>query len=188
MKAPIAPQPVKSDRSESCRSRTCPFLSIRVERFPPWAARTNPSLSAIATFASQPNLEDSLARHPDLALVSANYGLKLSTLAAFGVPALVSQSARPARSAMRFIEDARTMVRLVGDAVGAEAPTIAEAWRASFDERPRFIQSRVAAIPPKKRLSLYYARFYRTRLSDDEAQKLLDGRSPDGSRFNLTRN
>jgi iron complex transport system substrate-binding protein len=34
----------------------------------------------------------------------------------------------------------------------------------------------------------YYARFYRTDLSDDEAAKLLDGRSPDGSRFNPMRN
>jgi iron complex transport system substrate-binding protein len=130
----------------------------RVQSFPPWAARTNPSLSAIPTFASQPNLEDILARHPDLAFASANYGLPLSALSAFGVPAIVSQPVRPAKSAEQFIADAKTMVRLAGEALGGEAPVMAETWCAYFDERLRFVQGRVAAIPQEERLKLYYAR------------------------------
>jgi len=34
----------------------------------------------------------------------------------------------------------------------------------------------------------YYARFYRVALSDDDVAKLLEGRSPDGSRFNPMNN
>ena len=34
----------------------------------------------------------------------------------------------------------------------------------------------------------YYARFYRTALSDDDVANLLEGRGPDGSRFNPMNN
>ncbi|MCR6629193.1 MAG: ABC transporter substrate-binding protein [Magnetospirillum sp.] len=37
-------------------------------------------------------------------------------------------------------------------------------------------------------IKAYYARFYRTTLSDDDATKLLRGQSPDGSRFNPMNN
>ena len=37
-------------------------------------------------------------------------------------------------------------------------------------------------------IKAYYARFYRAHLSDSDIAKLLDGRSPDGSRFNPANN
>lgn len=45
-----------------------------------------------------------------------------------------------------------------------------------------------ADLDPAAEVKAYYARFYRTSLSDDEVANLLDGRSPDGSRFNRFNN
>ena len=130
----------------------------RVVNGAPWAARTNPALSSIPAFASAPNLEDVMARHPDLALVSANYGLSRSALAEAGIPALVFQPVRAARSEGEFIADAKTMVRLAGQVLGGEAQSMAEEWCAYFDDRLRLVRGRIAAIPAEKRPKLYYAR------------------------------
>ncbi len=130
----------------------------RVETAAPWMARTNPQLSRIPSFDSTPNLEEVVARRPDLAFINSSYGLSLAALDAAGIPALVTQPVRPARSAEEFIADAKAMVMLGGQVLGGESLALAQDWCRYFDDRLHLVQSRIAHIPQERRPRLYYVR------------------------------
>lgn len=124
----------------------------------PWMERSNPVVAAIPSFLGTPNPEEVLALRPQVAFINKSYGLTGDFLAAAGVPALIAQPGRQARSADEFIADAKAMVRLFGQVLGGESARLAEDWCAYFDKRLTMVRSRVAAIPPERRPSLYYVR------------------------------
>jgi len=133
-------------------------LVAMVRTAAPWMERSNPAVSAIPSFLGTPNPEDVLALRPQVAFINKSYGLTGGFLSEAGIPALVAQPGRQARSAEEFVADAKAMVRLFGQVLGGESARLAEDWCAYFDERLDFVRQRVATVPPARRPSLYYVR------------------------------
>lgn len=124
----------------------------------PWMVHTNPRVAAIPSFLGTPNPEEVMALGPDIAFINRSYGLSGGFLAEAGIPALVAQPDRQARTADEFIADAKAMVRLFGQVLGGDSARLAEEWCAYFDDRLDLVRGRVAAIPSERRRSLYYVR------------------------------
>ncbi|MGY0711268.1 ABC transporter substrate-binding protein [Azospirillum argentinense] len=125
----------------------------------PWMEETNPDVRAIPAFQGDPNLEDLLARKPDVAFFSYNTEQTRKTLETLGIPGLVSQPQGGALDSLEgYIASSKAMVRLFGQVLGGEAEVLAESWCAYFDERVAFVAGRVAGIPEDRRVRVYYVR------------------------------
>jgi iron complex transport system substrate-binding protein len=125
----------------------------------PWTVATNPRSVNIPSYRGDPNLEELAVLKPDVAFIRYNPEQALPRLKALGIPGLVSQPyPREPQSLDEFLADMKTMVRLFGQVLGGEAEKRAEDWCAYFDERARFLTSRVSGIPAEGRARVYYVR------------------------------
>jgi ABC-type Fe3+-hydroxamate transport system, periplasmic component len=133
-------------------------IAVMHDTAAPWMTATNPRVASIPRMVGDANVEDLLARKTDLAFFRYAPEQTLARLSAAGIPALVAQPLRPPETEREFLDNSRRMVRLFGQVLGGEAEIRAEDWCAYFDERVRFVTTRVSAIPAAKRVRLYYVR------------------------------
>jgi iron complex transport system substrate-binding protein len=129
---------------------------------PPWMNVINPRVQIIPKVPSVPAIEDVLLRKADVAFFLYDTKQTLSKLESIGVPGLISQPfgsgryARYPRNATDFAALLKRMMMLTGEVLGGEKIKRAEEWCAYFDDRMRFVASRVQDIPPESRRKLYY--------------------------------
>lgn len=125
---------------------------------PPWMAETNPAVENIPKVSGEVSAEDVLRKKVDV--VFMRYDPKqLARMAELGIPALVSQPVgNKSANAAAYVEAVKQGVRLYGQVMGPEAVRRAEEWCAYYDEKIRFVTSRIASIPAGQRLKAYYVR------------------------------
>lgn len=134
-------------------------VAVMYDTAAPWMKATNSSVDAIPKTSGDANIEDLLARRVDVAFFRYTPEQTQAKLAEAGLPGLLSQPSRHARDdSQGFVDEAKAMVRLFGRVLAGDAEARAEDWCAYFDERVRFVTTRVADIPPERRIRLYYAR------------------------------
>lgn len=125
----------------------------------PWMARTNPKVAQIPKFHNEPNAEALMDMKIDLALFAYAPEKTREKLKSIGIAGVVSQpSGYIIPDARTFQEITKRNMRIYGELLGGDAQLRAEQWCDYFDERVRYVQSRVAAIPLNQRPHIYYLR------------------------------
>ncbi len=125
----------------------------------PWMLLTNPGVRAIEMIPPEPDFEDLLLKHVDVAFFAYNADRTLKKLESLGIAGLVSQPVgRTPKTAEEFLDDAKRSVRLFGEVLGGEAEQRAEDWRRDLDRRVAFVSERLAGLPAERRLKVYYVR------------------------------
>jgi iron complex transport system substrate-binding protein len=125
----------------------------------PWMERTNPRVKQIPKFLNEPDAEELMNMHIDLALFSYDPEKTRDKLNSIGIPGVVSQpSGQIIGDARTFQEVTKRNMRMYGEIFGGIAQTRAEQWCSYFDEKIRYVTSRVAAIPEGQRPHAYYLR------------------------------
>jgi iron complex transport system substrate-binding protein len=126
---------------------------------PPWMEQTNSKVKKIPKFFHEPDAEALMNMNVDLALFRYDPEKTRNKLNSIGIPGVVSQpSGQIIGDAHTFQEVTKRNMRLYGDLMGGEAKKRAEAWCNYFDEKVRYVTSRVASIPEEKRPHAYYLR------------------------------
>ena len=134
-------------------------LALMYATNPPWMQRTNPKVNAIPKFMSEPEAEEMMNMNIDLALFRYDPQKTRDKLNSIGIPGVVSQpSGYIIPDAKTFQDVTRRTMLMYGELLGADAKKRAEEWCSYYDERIRFVTSRVADIPENRRPHVYYLR------------------------------
>jgi iron complex transport system substrate-binding protein len=134
-------------------------LAIMNATNPPWMERTNPKVRQIPKFFNEPDAEALMNMNVDLVLYRYDPEKTQEKLDSIGIPGVVSQpSGQIIGNAQTFQEVTKRNMRLYGDLMGGEAKKRAEEWCSYFDEKVRYVTSRVGAIPEEERPRIYYLR------------------------------
>ncbi len=125
----------------------------------PWMIATNPQVADIPKISPDPNFEDLLAQKVDVAFFAYNARQTMDKLESLGIAGLLSQPQDgKVTTAEGYIEENKRSVRMFGRVLGEEAERRAEAWCRYLDDRLRRVATVAAAIPPGRRLKVYYLR------------------------------
>jgi iron complex transport system substrate-binding protein len=134
-------------------------LSLMLSANAPWMRQINPKVKQIPKFLHEPDAEALMNMNVDLVLFSYDPEKTRNKLNSIGIPGVVSQpSGQIIDDAQTFQEVTKRNMRLYGDLMGGEAKKRAEKWCNYFDEKVRYVTSRVASIPEEKRPHAYYLR------------------------------
>jgi iron complex transport system substrate-binding protein len=134
-------------------------LALMNATSPPWMERTNPEVKQIPKFFNEPDAEELMNMKVDLALFRFDPEKTRNKLNSIGISGVVSQpTGQIIGDAHTFQEVTKRNMRLYGDLMGEKAKERAEEWCNYFDEKVRYVASRVASIPEEKRPSAYYLR------------------------------
>ncbi len=99
--------------------------------------------------AGKPNLEDIVARHPDLVLTNpTKHGDLADRLISLGIPAIQYVAENP--------EAMKEAMLLTGEALGQKTADRAQEFATYYDQVMAKIRDAVEKVPPEKRLRVYF--------------------------------
>jgi iron complex transport system substrate-binding protein len=128
----------------------------------PWEEAVNPRFHLIPKYNGDFDVEELLRQKVDVAFLVYNTTQSIARLNAVGIPNLVAQPEAKGiyknrfQSAAQYAEAAKRMVTMFGEVLGGDAEKNAAAWARYFDDRVRFVNSRLRGISPEKKRKLLY--------------------------------
>ncbi|ACO80127.1 periplasmic solute-binding component of iron(III) ABC transporter [Azotobacter vinelandii CA] len=135
-------------------------IAMMIRTNAPWMLQTNPAVARIQQLGSDPDTEELLRRHVDVAFHTYGYPApgKIKRLADMGIPTLVSQPVGPIDSVEAFVESRNRMLRLYGQVLGPDYAARAEEWCAYHLRMVAMVRERTARIPAAERIRLFHVR------------------------------
>lgn len=125
----------------------------------PWMTQTNPHVKQIPKFYEEPDAEALMNMKIDLALYAYDPVKTREKLRSIGIAGVVSQPSGYYISSAQMFEDLmKRNMRVYAELLGGDAKNRAEEWCQYFDDRVRYVSSRVASIPQNERPHIYYLR------------------------------
>ena len=135
-------------------------IALRTGMKRPWALLVNPDLEKIPTTSSaqDPNVEDLIEKNVQVVFFW-DYPLPVQKMTDAGITVVSTQSTRNVPDTIEgFIEFEKKEVQLFGEVLGPAAMHKADEYCTYFDEKVRYVTSRVAKIPAGERPNVYYVR------------------------------
>lgn len=125
-----------------------------------WAAKVYPGIKKVPTTASfaDPNVEDLINRKID-AVFFWDTPKPLAKMTSSGIPVIVTQkSTGNPDSAEAFQKYIKQEVNVFGQALGGDAPKIADDWCAYFDKKVKYVTSKTSKLSESEKPKVYYVR------------------------------
>lgn len=131
----------------------------------PWAYKVAPELRDIPSISSvqDPNVEDLLSKGIQVA-ISLYFKDAIEKMTEVGIPVVVVQySASSENSGLpqteeEFANYIKNEMRLYGKVVGPDAEKNADAWCDYFDQKMKYLKSRIDSLTPDQRPRVFYSR------------------------------
>jgi len=132
---------------------------VKAATCPPWVRRVHPAVDGVRSLVNSHdlNLEEFHRIRPDV-LFFWDDEKALPALEDNGIPALVPQPSKAARSMTEFVQRQKDEVMLYGKVLGSAEEENARRWCSYYDAKVAMVLSRTRSVPSQRRPRVYYVR------------------------------